>query len=72
MDWARTGIGVGVAVVVLVFATLFALVGITIYFAATGGTNYTDHRKVDGVECIVIRDRLTNNVRSVSCPPIQP
>lgn len=54
----------------IAFAVLAIMVTF-VYFAFTGGTTYTDHTRIGGVECIQVRNRFTNGVKSVSCPPVR-
>ncbi len=69
IDWLSAGIAILLVVVVSFVIVLLCWVG---YYAATGGFTYTDKRNVGGITCIAVHDRLTGEVKSVSCPPIQP
>lgn len=60
-----------VGMVCLVVLVSCVLVGVLIYFSLTGGNSYTTHERIGGVTCIVIRSRLTDSPREVSCPPVQ-
>lgn len=68
MAWWEKVLLAGFAVVM---AGLLAILGVLIYFGFTGGSTYIERVKVDGVTCIVVRNRLTNAPESTSCPPVQ-
>lgn len=56
---------------VFTFVSIFliALVGVILYFALTGGFTVQHRERVDGIDCVVVRARLTNSIKTISCPP---
>lgn len=63
--WA---VGIGIALLCLAVA---AVIVVAIYFSLTGGWTYQERVKVDGVTCIVTRDRLDDTIKDTSCPVVR-
>jgi hypothetical protein len=52
----------------LLMCVVLALLGVVLYFAATGGINDTRRERIGGVDCVVVYNRLTGSVKAASCP----
>ncbi len=69
--WQRALVALGVAFGALFMILVVGIVGLVLYWSLNGGLHYTTHEKVDGIECIVVRNRISGSAGDVSCPPIQ-